>query len=132
MADNSQRLAKILDLCSPTQRQWIIARLSARTDAEAAREVKVAPATVSRWKQEVPLDEALLLLQEDKAQAAVLEGVELLPRAVHALGKALQDRRTQVSAANSLLDRFGLPATTNTEQKGEVVIRIYRDDKGRG
>ena len=121
---SSQRLAEILDLCSPTQRQWIIARLSARTDAEAARKVKVAPATVSRWKQEVPLDEALLLLQEDKMQAALLEGEDLLPRAVHALGEALIDRRTRVAAANSLLDRFGLPATQRQERSGGIEVHV--------
>lgn len=102
------------------QRKWIIARLSATTDAAAARAVGVHPSTVCRWKNKAALDEAVdQLLQAPKEQALILI-TEAVPDAARIKIGALRSRRDQTrqAGATEILDRVLGKAKQSSEISG--------------
>lgn len=93
--------------CSVEQRKWVMARLLARSDAEAARAVGVHPTTVCRWPNKAELDAAVDALLMDAATQAVNMLLGAAPEAAAAKVAALKSRRDSVrqQAATEILDR---------------------------
>ena len=74
----STEVNKFLDTVNPEKRRWVIERLTAKSDAEAARAVDRDPATVCRWPEKKQLDWAVSeLLKHPQEQA-----LEILTQAV--------------------------------------------------
>ena len=124
-------LAAEIEKCNPLQVRWVIARLSTRTDANAADQIGVARETVARWKHGIDLDAIIATLLRDMVRAAILT---LQSATQEAAACAIELMRTSVSetvklgAVREILDRGGVPSTLNTEQNGELIIRVRRDD----
>jgi len=109
---------EILAQATPEQARWVAARLTARSDKEAAKRAGVHPSTVSKWPNKGDLDQAVrqLLSQQTVAAAFILS--QAAARAARVLTDSLNDKRQRVQAANSILDRQGVTG----EQKISVTI----------
>ena len=100
-----ERLAAL----STTERKWLSARILTGSVKEAAKAAGIHPSTCYTWAR---WDEIRALIGEMEADAVgsafhLLQ--EIAPEAVKALRAALKDRAHRVAAANSILDRAGLP-----------------------
>jgi hypothetical protein len=106
---------EILATATPEQVRWVIARLSAKSDQEAAKAVKVHPTTVCKWPNKSDLDRAVNLLLQDVAGATALILRQAAPEAARALRESLRDPKMRVSAATAVLDRTGFAARQQHE-----------------
>ncbi len=92
---------------TPIQRRWVIARVLARSDAQAAREVGVHKSTVSEWPNKEQIDAAVdAMLEKPLEQArAIME--DAIPEAARVKIAGLKSRNEFVrqGAATDLLDR---------------------------
>lgn len=118
---------EILVNATPEQVKWVYARLTAKTDKEAAKEAGVHPTTVSRWDTKDELDRAVFLLLQEPRQAAldILEAsvIEAAKIKVEGLRKGLKQ-----AAASEILDRVLGRPTQRQEVTGkegsQLVIRV--------
>lgn len=78
---------KFLGTLSPEKRRWVTERLTARSDAEAARAVGRDPATVCRWPEKKQLDLAVRELLKNPQEHAL----EILTQAVTEAARAKKD-----------------------------------------
>lgn len=105
----------ILGRATPDQVRWVVARLSSKTDHEAARIAGVHPSTVSKWENKGDLDRAVNLLLQEPITAAR----SILERAAVDAAQVLVDSLTmkgrQLVAANSVLDRVGVTGTNHID-----------------
>ena len=102
---------KFLDTVSPEKRQWVIERLTAKSDAAAARAVNRDPATVCRWPEKKQLDWAVNeLLKHPQQQAleiltqAVIDAARAKAEGIQYKDKEGNDRWNQ-GVASEVLDR---------------------------
>lgn len=92
---------------SVEQRKWVMARILATSDAEAARAVGVHPATVCRWPNKPELDAVVDDLLMDTAKQALNIILDAVPEAAAVKVAALKSRKENIkqSAASEILDR---------------------------
>ena len=123
---NDNQLADMLQQLTGSQLRWLVARLDADTDKEAAAIVGVRPETVSRWPPIVK--EALALIHQD----GLLTALELRKRA---LARAMQvkvdglntrDKRLQQTVATEIIEWELGKATTPLDltTKGEQLTAL--------
>lgn len=117
------RVDEILSRASISQVQWVLARLTARSDDEAARRIGKTGRSVYHWDNKKDLDEAVKLLLSQSVEAAGRILSQAAPAAAQALVDALSDKRQRIRAAKEILDRSGLPA----EQRGKVGLLVTTD-----
>lgn len=107
-----EQLDAILEELSPTQLKYVAVRPTCRSDAEAAKAIKITPSTVYHWDNKARVEEAVSLLCVD----AIEDGKERL-RAL--MGKAIDVLEQEVTqgvigdgtrlrAALTILERGGL------------------------
>ena len=105
---NVNDLRMLLKGLTPIQLDFIRARLTLGSDAEAARLVKVSAGTIVRWKNEgVPLDEIILLAKMDSIELAREQLRRLASRAVQVLDDEMNGKH-KLDAAKEVLNRVGL------------------------
>lgn len=105
--ETSRNANEILAQATPEQVRWVTARLTAKSDHEAAKAVGVHPSTVSKWPNKADLDAAVRALLTQTAAAAVLILSQAAPQAAQVLVANLKGKQA-VPAANSILDRCGV------------------------
>lgn len=90
-----------------TQRKWVLARLTAKSDAEAARAIGINPATVCRWPNKAELDATVESLLLDSMQQALNLILDAAPEAARVKLAGLRSRNENIkqSAASEILDR---------------------------
>ena len=128
------RTQLIWDSASGTQQDYIIARLTERDQASAARRIGIHKSTVTKWPNLAEIEEVVTVLRRAAVEAGQLALEALVTEAVQALGEALKDKRQRVQAAKTILDRAGLPAMSNVDvTSGGEPIRatVYIPDNGR-
>lgn len=130
MNDEAKALAAKL---TPVQIRYAALRAISRTDADAFRAVGISRQTLSVWNHAHPeLQQLIELLAQDTVEQARLGLENLLSNAVATLGKAMdgKDIKAAVSAANSILDRGGLPATNRIVSDATVkgYVSVSPDD----
>ena len=109
------RAEEILNRATDIQYQYVIKRLTHPNMARAARALGLSRSTPTKWDNLDELEEAVILLRPDVIEAAKMALVELALEAVGALGDALEDKAHRVRAAQTILDRAGLPAQSNVD-----------------
>lgn len=120
------RAAEILDRATDIQQDYVIARLTHPNTAAAARAIGLTRSAPSHWDNLPELEEAVHILRRDAIEAARLALQGLALEAVQTLKGALGGKSTaSVNAANSILDRIGLPKQTAVEVAGsDKPVRI--------
>jgi hypothetical protein len=117
------RVQEILDNAADIQQDYVIARLTYPDSAKAARSIGLHKTTVRKWANLHELEEAVTILRRDAVEAARLALQGLAVEAVQTLGRALDGKTTAaVNAANSILDRVGLPK--QTEVAGDINVSV--------
>ena len=131
--DNTERtLDDVLAELNPLQLAFVKARAVMRFDKHAADEAGCHEKTPIRWRKlGIPIDEAVKLLRigaiqdaRDQMSAAATEAVEVILKVMRK-GNNSQKLR----AAEMVLDRVGLPATTHIDGTLETAgLMIVMDD----
>jgi hypothetical protein len=125
------RVQEILDKATDLQEDYVIARLTHPDAAKAARSLGLHKSTIYKWHNFDDLEEAVTLLRRDAVEAARLALKDLAVDAVQALARALTGKgSTAVNAANSILDRIGLPKQSQVEhsgtgEDGAIIVKGY-------
>jgi len=91
---------------SPTQLQYMQARLSATTDREAALAVGIAPTTVYSWPEKQLIDNVLAEMHRDVVQKAAIKLTNAVDRAVDVL---LDEMDNHVEEGDYLLTHEYIP-----------------------
>lgn len=112
---------------TPIQRRWVIARLMAKSDAEAARIVDIDKGAVSRWPNKAQLDAAVVAMLDSPMQhaRAILE--DAIPEAARVKIAGLKSRNEFVrqGAATDVLDRgLGKPMQPVHQEVAGIVTII--------
>lgn len=115
-----------------TELQWrfVAARLQTKTDRQAAAEVGIDPATVSRWPNRRAIKELILLLRQDAAAGAValLEQRSLNAAMTIVASMDSPDPAVRLRAAQDVLDRTLGKALQRSEMSGAISVREETDD----
>lgn len=127
---------ELLKDATPEQIRWVVARLSAKTDAAAAKKAGVHPSSVSRWENKIVLDQAVLEMLMEPAAAAM----EILQVAVVEAAQIKVDGLSSKSAimkqnvASEILDRVTgkaiqpISGSINVDiEVDKALIKIYGD-----
>lgn len=96
---------------TPEQIKWVFARLSSKTDKEAAKRVGVNNTSVSKWANKAQLDEIVRMLLIDPLVAAAETLRLAAPDAAAVLVGELRGKQKR-AAANDVLDRAGIARLT--------------------
>ncbi len=113
--------------CTPIQRQWAIARLNAKSDAAAARQVGVTVVTVNNWPQYVHDVVREALEEEFEASLEILRAA--LPRAAAVKVAGLDSTKASLrqNTATEIIERFhGKPVQAiNANVTADVAVKGY-------
>lgn len=112
-----ERMAIVWRDMSPLHRQFVIERLTCRTDAEACRRLGISQGALSNSPMKKLIDEYIIYQQRNALAAARQVLVESTLEAVGALRKRLKGRQG-LTAAKEILDRAGLPTISRQEIGG--------------
>jgi len=120
------RVAEILDKATDIQQDYVVARLTHPDAAKAARAIGLNRSTPHLWGNLPELEEAVQILRKDAIEGARLALQGLALEAVQTLKGALGGKSSAaVNAANSILDRVGLPKQSTVELAGsDKPVRI--------
>lgn len=126
-----ERVQEILDNATDIQHEYVIARLTHRDPAKAARALGLNRSTPHNWDNLPRLEEAVRLLRRDAIEAARMALQALAVDAVATLGGVMGGKSTAaINAANSILDRVGLPKQSDvkhsgTGEDGAIIVKGY-------
>jgi len=123
----SEELQEILSRASPTQIRWVIARLDAKTDAEAARRVGLDRSTVCQWENKAELDRAVNLLLQNAAMAGLAMLEQGLIEAAGVLLSSLRasDPWVRLRAAEIIWNRAGpRPVERREVTRRQIVVKF--------
>ncbi len=113
------RVQEILDNATDIQQDYVIARLTCPDSAKACRKIGIHKSTPYHWDNLEELEEAASILRRDAVEAARLALKDLAVEAVQTLARAMGGKGSAaVNAANSILDRVGLPKQSTVELAG--------------
>lgn len=107
-----EQLDAILEELSPTQLKYVAVRPACRSDAEAAKAIKITPSAVYHWDNKEEIDKAVALLCVD----VIADGRErlkmLMGKAIDVLEQEVTQGvigdGTRLRAALTILERGGL------------------------
>lgn len=121
----NERAQTILSNATLTQVQWVVARLTSKSDAIAAKKVGVANTTVSDWANKAELDEAVNLLLLEGAESALLILKHGAAQAAKVVVDALKSKNidARLRAATIILGKQ-LPDKAEVDLKGQF-IKMY-------
>lgn len=106
-----ERLAAL----STTERTWLKHRLLTGSPKAAAKAAGIHPSTCYTWSRWEDIKALVNEMEADAVGSAYHLLQEIAPEAVRALREALKDKAHRVAAANSILDRAGLPKATEVD-----------------
>lgn len=113
------------------QRKWVLARLTTKSDADAARAIGLHPATVCRWANKAVLDEAIVELLADPTAQALSVILEAVPDAAQVKVAGLRSRNENIkqASASEILDRALGKAkqSMDTNARVSVDMRVTPD-----
>jgi hypothetical protein len=124
-------LDEVLAELNQLQLRYVVARVTARFDKDAAKQVGVHPSSVAKWKMDgVPVDEAVRLLSVSALLSAKTTLEAHAQFAAEALVNEVVERGDErIRAALAILDRVGLPASSRIEADLETSgVMIVLDD----
>jgi hypothetical protein len=117
----------ILEAATDIQRRYVMARvLGARGIADAARQLHIHRSTPHQWDNLEDLERVVISVQIDQVDGARWALTNLSVEAVQALQKGLGERSNRIPAANSILDRVGIPkqSAVDVTSKGQSLTPI--------
>ena len=129
----SEQLEAVLGRLTSDQIRFVVARQEFSTDKDAAEAIEIKPNTVSKWKADYPIDDAVRLMAMD----GIIVAKELRRRnlakamAVKVAGLDSGKEQTRQNVATEIIEWEMGRATQKVESKGEVkneVIVSYVDD----
>ena len=130
-SSTERTLDEVLDELNDLQLKFVLARVNARFDHQAAQAAGIHGKTPIRWRKKgVPIDEAIRLMRINAIQSAQ-EAIKAA--AVLAVDTIIDEMTTKgperVRAALAVLDRVGMPATNRLEGSIEAAgVMIVLDD----
>lgn len=107
----AERLAKL----TSTQRDYIKEYLLSRSVKESCKAIGIHWTTPYKWPEWLEVQALIKDMEVDAIGVSYTLLQELAPEAVKALRAALKDRPYRVAAANSILDRAGLPKSEQVD-----------------
>ncbi len=134
--DTAARLEEIKRTLSPDQLRYLTERVLCRTDAEAARNVGIAPTVIYHWPEKLLIQEAVNLMLSEGVEASR----EILRRALVDAARVkvdgLRSKRTSIkqAAATEILDRFhgkpkqAIEATVTADVSVKGYVTVSPDD----
>lgn len=123
---DSERLRELLRDLTMTQLRFVIARLEAKTDKDAAEVIGISPATVKSWENKKLVDEAVSLMRLD----GMITALEIRRRnlakamAVKAAGLDSDDEKIRQAVATELIEWELGRAKQAVEHSGEQTLHI--------
>jgi hypothetical protein len=135
----SEQLEAVLCQLSTDQIRFIVARLEAATDKEAAQSIRIKPDTVYHWKSRegAPIEDALHLMAQDGLVVAQHVRRRNLAKAmlVKVGGLDSDDERLRQTVATEIVEWEMGKAQQSTKlegagDNGELVIRVVYGDDG--
>lgn len=130
--ESQSELKSILRTLSAEQIRFVAARMYANSDAEAARNAGVSPASIYRWPNRSIVEEAIRLASGNVIPLAVEALQRHVMPAVETLGAAVVDTeahwRDRIVAASSVLDRTGIPKTKEIHGTMETRVTYRLED----
>lgn len=129
MADTS--LADLLKTLSPTQLDFVQARMFASSDAEAARETNIAVSTVYGWPNLADVRECVKLSKLDGITVAQEKLRRLASRAVDVIADEMTAKRgssKRLEAAMTALDRLGVDVKQTIRQQVQASVQFSAAD----
>jgi hypothetical protein len=129
MADTS--LADLLKTLSPTQLEFVQARMFASSDAEAARESGIAVSTVYGWPNLADVRECVKLSKMDGITVAQEKLRRLASRAVDVIADEMTAKRgssKRLEAAMTALDRLGVDVKQTIRQQVQASVQLSAAD----
>lgn len=129
------QVQEILDRATDIQQDYVVARLTYPNTAQAARSLGLSRSAPSHWENLEELEEAVHILRKDAIDAARLALQGLALEAVDTLKRAMGGKSTAaVNAANSILDRVGLPKQSQVTQdvnvSGGYPVVVFQNGQG--
>jgi len=105
----SEEVGEILSRATPTQMRWVLARLTSRSDAEAAERVGITRQAVEQWENKAELDRAVNMLLRNAATTALAMLERALIEAARVFLDSLDadDPRLRLRAAELIWDKVG-------------------------
>lgn len=98
---NSKRIEEILSELIPDQLRFVVARLHAHTDKEAAKEIGISPSTAYGWPNKSIIDEAILLINAEPIDAAREIRKKNLVKAMMVKAKGLDSKDERLAQATA-------------------------------
>ena len=117
----SSDLTDVLDVLTPDQIRFVVARLDFNTDKEAAEYIELKPGRIYHWKARgVPIDEAVKLMELDGAITALYLRRRSLAKAmlVKTAGLDLKDDALRQRVATEIIEWEMGKATQRSEHSG--------------
>lgn len=121
---DTERLKELLQRLTMTQMRYVIARLEAKSDKEAAEIIKITPSTVRSWDNKAEVDEAVTLMRVD----GMLTALEMRRRnlakamAVKAAGLDSDDEPIRQKSATEIIEWEMGKAIQKTEHAGSISV----------
>ena len=130
LQQNAQELEAICKQLTVRELEWLSIRVRSDTNAEACRNLKIAPSTIYRFPHKTLVDHAIHLIREDGVTVAHERLRRYTGEAVDTLVKWMRRGKQEVSlsATKDLLDRAGVDAPKEVKISGEVDIFLTFDD----
>jgi transcriptional regulator with XRE-family HTH domain len=121
-----QRLKDLLQTLSMTQLRFMVMRMDAKSDKEAAEAIGLAPGTVKNWENKAQVDEAVNLMRFDGMLTALEIRRRALPLAMKVKLEGLEytDKRLKQSVATEFIEgSLGKP-TQPHQLEGNLNLKI--------
>lgn len=117
MEQGEVTLDRLLKTFTPTQLDFVAARMTAHNDKEAAEAIGVSPDVVYAWHNKQDVNEAVRLAKLDGVTVAHEKLKRLATNAVEAVGDIVNDRKgsKRLDAALAVLNRVGMPEVKRQE-----------------
>lgn len=131
MPTESSQLADLLKTLTPTQLDFVQARLSLQTDKAAAEKVGIHPSTVSRWDNVADVQTCVSLAKQDGVILATEKLRRAASLAVDTIIDEMQARRgssKRLDAAQTILDRLGVDVKQTIRQQVQASVQLSAAD----
>lgn len=128
-------LEQLLKGLTIDQLRYVSARAQCTTDQQAADAAHISRSTLTRWKQDAPIDEVVRLIAQDSVLVAREKLRRAAAQAVDVLTDDLEARRhskIRQDAAKDVLDRLGVkaPQQVDVTATGDLRIEYINDWRG--
>jgi hypothetical protein len=116
--NKGKALGELLKTFTPTQLDFIAARMSLHSDKDAAEAIKISPDVAYNWPNKQDVNRAVMLAKLDGISVAREKLIRLATKAVDKLGDKVDADDPALAALLAVLDRVGLPEVKRQELSG--------------